>query len=182
MSRPTHPLKHEHRVIEQAMRALEGMCLRMSTGENVPDADLSKALDFILTFIDQHHHGKEEKYLFPTLEQVGVKSENGPLAFLRREHELERQLLEELKQAAADYRQNYAAKERFISAAHRFKDHLIEHMQQEDAILFRMAEEILDPQTKASLAKTFEELNTGAAEFTRRYESIATELERNWAI
>jgi hypothetical protein len=32
MSRPTHLLRHEHRIIEQAIRALEGMCIRMQTG------------------------------------------------------------------------------------------------------------------------------------------------------
>ena len=47
MSRPTHLLRHEHRVIEQAMRALEGMCIRMMAGSDVPDEELSKLLDFI---------------------------------------------------------------------------------------------------------------------------------------
>lgn len=182
MSRPTYPLKHEHRVIEQAMRALEGICLRMVAGEHPPDAELSKALDFILTFVDQHHHGKEEQYLFPALERIGVRNENGPLAFLREEHKMERKLLEELQLAVADYRRNPAAKERFISAAHRFKDHLIEHMQQEDAILFRMAEEILDAGAKDSLAQTFAEVNANAAELVLHYEKLATELERTWAV
>ena len=47
MSRPTHLLRHEHRVIEQAMRALEGMCFRIRAGDDPPGAELSKMLDFI---------------------------------------------------------------------------------------------------------------------------------------
>ena len=55
MSRPTHLLKREHRVIEQAMRALEGMCLRMRTGGDAPNEELSKLLDFIRNHADRFH-------------------------------------------------------------------------------------------------------------------------------
>ena len=34
MSRPTHTLKHEHRVIEKALRALEGIGMRLELNEN----------------------------------------------------------------------------------------------------------------------------------------------------
>ncbi len=182
MSRPTHPLKHEHRVIEQAMRALDGMCLRMIAGGAVPDEELSKLLDFIRNFADQFHHVKEETLLFPALEQIGVRKENGPLAFLRNEHETERTLLAELELAVEDYRRNQAANKRFVSAALQYKDHLIGHMQQEEAILFRLAEEIMDDQAKDSLIRAFAEENAKALELSRRYEQLATALEKTWAV
>jgi Uncharacterized conserved protein len=47
MSRPTQILRHEHRVIEQALRALDGMCLNMKMGGNVPPEALYQILDFI---------------------------------------------------------------------------------------------------------------------------------------
>jgi hemerythrin-like domain-containing protein len=38
-------------------------------------------LAFFRTFTDTCHHGKEEGYLFPALEAIGVSRKNGPEAF-----------------------------------------------------------------------------------------------------
>jgi hemerythrin-like domain-containing protein len=164
------------------MRALEGMCLRIIAGGDVPDEELAKLFDFIRHFADGFHHAKEDTYLFPMLEKIGVRNENGPLAFLRGEHETERALLVELDAAAADYRSDQAASEKFVSAALQFKDHLIGHMQQEDSILFRLVEEALDEDAKDTLNRAFAEENARAAELTRQYEQMASELERKWAM
>jgi hemerythrin-like domain-containing protein len=182
MSRPTHQLRHEHRVIEQAMRALEGMCLRMVAGGVVPDEELSKLLDFIRGFADQFHHVKEDTHFFPALERIGIRAENGPLAFLRNEHMAERMLLAELELAVEDLRRNTAATERFVSAARQFKDHLIGHMQQEESILFRLAEEMLDDRVKDSLSHAFVEESAEDRAHAERYEQLAIELERRWAV
>jgi hemerythrin-like domain-containing protein len=182
MSRPTHLLRHEHRVIEQAMRALEGMCLTMRAGGSVPCEELSKLLDFIRNFADGFHHAKEETYFFPALKQVGIRDENGPLAFLRTQHERERRLLSELGRAVEEYRDDPASAEKLVSAALQFKDHLIGHMQQEDAILFRLAEEMLDDQIKDSLIRAFAREDADAQEVIQRYEQLAEELEKAWAV
>jgi hemerythrin-like domain-containing protein len=182
MSRPTHLLKHEHRVIEQAMRALEGMCFRIRAGDSAPGAELSKLLDFIQNYADRHHHAKEETHLFPALEQIGIPDGNGPLAFLREEHKTDRRLLGDLEMAAEKYSHDSAAGAEFISVAHQFKDHLIEHMRQEEAILFRLAEEMLDEPVKDALTHSFAAENAEAREWTRRYEQSAEELEKTWTV
>jgi len=182
MARPTHLLRQEHRVIGQAMHALEGMCLRMRAGDSVPDEELAKMLDFIRNFADGFHHAREETYLFPALEQIGIKNENGPLAFLRGEHITERSLLSELEHAVREYRRNPAAYDKFVSVALHFKDHLIGHMQQEEAILFRLAEEMLDDHIKSALLRSFNGEDVEAQEMTQRYEQIAKELENAWSV
>lgn len=182
MSRPTHLLRHEHRIIEQAIRALEGMCIRMQTGSSVPDEELSRLLDFIRNFADQFHHEKEETHFFPALDRVGIKDGTGPLAFLRNEHKTERKLLAELDLAVGDYRHNSAAIERFVRVARQYKDHLIGHMQQEESILFRLAEEMLDDEAKDSLTHALAEENPMTREMIRRYEKLANELEEAWAV
>jgi hemerythrin-like domain-containing protein len=174
--------RHEHRVIEQAMRALEGMCLRMQTGSIVPDEELTKLLDFIRNFADGFHHSREESHLFPALEQIGIKNEDGPLSFLREEHETERKLLGVLESAIGDYRHNKAAAEKFVSAAMEFKDHLIEHIEREDSLLFILAEEMLDDEVKDSINHVLAEEVERAAEMTQRYERLAEELENAWSI
>jgi hemerythrin-like domain-containing protein len=184
MSRPTHILRHEHRVIEQGLRALDGMCLTLKTGGAVPAESLGQMLDFIQNFADRFHHAKEETWLFPALTQSGLGEDGGALAFLKKEHEAERHLLAELELATEEYRYgNSAAAERFVAAAVQFRDHLIGHMQQEDAILYSLAEEMLDESVKASLLRNFVQENERAGgEVTRRYERLAQELESRWAV
>lgn len=182
MSRPTHLLRREHRVIEQAMRALEGMCFRIRTGGDPPSEELSKLLDFIRNYADKFHHAKEETHFFPALEQLGIRDENGPLAYLREEHETERRLLSDLELAVEEYRHDSAAGARFVSAALQFKDHLIEHMQHEEAILFRLAEEMLDDRVKDSLTHAFSEENAEDQELTQHFEQLAKELEKAWTV
>jgi hemerythrin-like domain-containing protein len=182
MSRPTHQLRHEHRVIEQAMRALEGMCFIMQAGGSVPEGELSKLLNFIRNFADGFHHAKEETYLFPALEQAGIRDENGPLAFLRNEHETERILLSDLASAVNEYRYDPTSSGKIVFTALQFKDHLIEHMEQEDAILFRLAEEMLDNGIKDSLTHSFAIENAEKRFIANRYEMLAEELEKAWTV
>ena len=180
MSRPTHLLRHEHRVIERALRALEGMCVHLRVGDAVPAAEMTRLLTFLQGFADGFHHTKEEELLFPALEQIGVRDE-GPLAFLRREHEVERRLLAEVAAAVAEYHSDQAGG-RFVTAALQFKDHLLSHMQHEDTILFRLAEEELEEDAKDALLRALAGANAKARGLVEGYEQMAAELEHAWAV
>src|SRR5262245_36663640 len=184
MSRPTHILRHEHRVIEQGLRALDGMCLSLKTGGDVPPETLCQILDFIQNFADRFHHTKEETYLFPALSQNALPKDGEALRFLLEEHETERALIAELELVISEYRRGAAtASERFVEAANLYRDHLVGHMRDEEAILFRLAEEVLDEPVKASLIKSFAQENArGGDGIVARYERLADELEKSWAV
>jgi hemerythrin-like domain-containing protein len=184
MSRPTHILRHEHRVIERALRALDGMCLFLKSGGNVPPEALYQILDFIQNFADRFHHTREETYLFTALGQNGFQMDGGALGFLTGEHESERMLTAELELAVGEYRHgDPAAVDRFVKAANLYRDHMVGHMREEDAILFRLAEEVLDETVKATLTHSFAQEETQSSDgMVERYERLAQELEKNWAV
>lgn len=184
MCRPTHILRHEHRVIEQGLRALDGICLNLKTGGNVPLETLYQMLDFIRNFADRFHHSKEETYLFPALSQNVFRKDSDALRFLMEEHQIERTLIAELELAIGEYRRGEsAAIDRIIETANQYCDHLVSHIREEEAILFQLAEEMLDKTVKTSLIKSFTQeegrTNSGMA---ARYEHLADELEKNWAV
>jgi hemerythrin-like domain-containing protein len=170
-------------VIERALRALDGMCLYMKSGGNVPPEALYQILDFIQNFADRFHHAREETYLFPALGQNGFQNDSGALAYLTGEHETERMLTAELELVIREYRHgDSAAIDRFVEAANLYRNHMVGHMQEEDAILFRLAEEVLDEAVKASLSQSFGREEAQDCEGTvARYERLAQELEKNWA-
>ena len=55
-------------------------------------------------------------------------------------------------------------------------------MRQEEAILFRLAEEMLDGSVKDALNRSFAEENAETQERARRYEQLAKELEKAWSV
>ena len=184
MTHPLHTLKHEHRVIERALRALDGVCARLQWGQHVPSGILSELVEFLSTFADRHHHAKEEAYLFPVLQRHGFAQHGGPLGAIAREHQIENELSTEMQRAIEGYREADAvARQHFIDAARRYSDHLLSHIDKEDAILLRLADEILDEEDVASLRAGFRqaetELGAGANE---KYDRIASVLERDWAL
>lgn len=184
MSRPTHQLRHEHRVIEKVLRALEGLCWRLENGE-APSVDaLRETLEFLRHYADRLHHAKEEQHLFPLLEQSGIEDENGALGFLRREHATERELLSELEVALDEYQAgDQHAPTRFVTAARQFSEHLLHHIRQEDSVLFRLAEAMLDEPDKDELtwSLTHTQGSVGMPE-AAHYEQIAEKLEKDWVI
>jgi hemerythrin-like domain-containing protein len=184
MSRPTHILRHEHRVIEQALRALDGMCLKLKTGDSVPPEALGQLLDFIRNFGDRFHHNKEETYLFPALRHNLLQKDSEALRFLMEEHETERKLIAELETAIEAFRHgDMSAVNQFVESANLYRDHMVGLIREEEAILFRLAEEILDEAVKASLIQSLAEQGArGDDGMAARYEQLANELEKQWAL
>ncbi|HWO02529.1 MAG TPA: hemerythrin domain-containing protein [Blastocatellia bacterium] len=184
MSAPLHVLKQEHRVIERALRALDGICIRLEWGDSVPSSALAQLVAFLNEFADRFHHGKEETYLFPVLERRGIVREGGPLAAIVHQHETERELTAEMRHAFGDYQDLHPeSRQHFVDAARSYTAHLIAHIQSEDSILFRLADEILEDTDIAALKEGFDRAEAEMTPRTRReYERQASELENTWSV
>lgn len=184
MSRPFHILKHEHRIIERALRALDGVCSRFESGDSVPAPVLLEIVDFITTFADHYHHGKEETFLFPALERRGITREGGPLGMMEYEHQVERELTADLVQAISLYQEgNGEAIQRFVEASRSYLRLLVSHIEKEDSILFRIGDELLEEEEKAALARSFIQVDAELGGRTLAdFELLASRLEEKWAL
>jgi hemerythrin-like domain-containing protein len=80
-------LKSEHRIIEQALGALENYANLLDQSNDPNLDDLRGFVAFIRQFADTRHHGKEEEILFRAMVDAGFPLETGPLAVMLREHE-----------------------------------------------------------------------------------------------
>jgi hemerythrin-like domain-containing protein len=184
MSRPFHILKHEHRIIERALRALDGVCSRFEAGDSVPAPVLLEIVDFITTFADHYHHGKEETFLFPALERRGITREGGPLGMMEYEHQVERELTADLVQAISLYQDgNGEAIQRFVEASRSYLRLLVSHIEKEDSILFRIGDELLEEEEKAALAASFTQVDAALGGRTLAdFELLASRMEEKWAL
>ncbi len=72
-------------------------------GHELATQSLNDLIEFMRTYADRCHHGKEETYLFPALERSGVPLTGCPVGALRHEHQAGRALVGQLAQAVAAY-------------------------------------------------------------------------------
>lgn len=174
--KPTQILSDEHRVIERVLSALEGLT-ELPVKESL--ANWEKALDFIRNFADQCHHYKEEKVLFPALEEHGIPRDGGPVGMMLIEHEEGRSYARGMAAAIVQIEGgDQSAQNALFENARSYLRLLREHIQKEDDILFRMADEVIPADEQKQLLKRFEvheaeEMGAGAHE---KYLKLAEEL------
>jgi hemerythrin-like domain-containing protein len=172
-------LMNEHRVIEQVLKCLEKIVDRCGT-DGIPDKESAQqALDFCRTFADRRHHGKEEAQLFPILESRGMGSPCGPLAVMRREHELGRLYIQGMAgvfDAAAAGEPD--AVRWFIQHGQSYIRLLREHIGKEDHCLFANAQRVLTDHEDRQLMAAYEQFEAEEMDqgTHKKYISIANEL------
>jgi hemerythrin-like domain-containing protein len=103
--KPIGPLMREHRLIEKMLRFFAGETKKITEQNKVDPMFVDTAVDFIRTYADRTHHGKEEDILFRDL----IKKQ------LSREHTLiMEELVEEHKYARKTVGMLVNAKERYL--------------------------------------------------------------------
>jgi hemerythrin-like domain-containing protein len=167
--RATEVLTAEHRVIETVLDALE----KLAQNEGSAPADWAKAFDFIRNFADKCHHLKEEKLLFPALEERGIPREGGPIGMMLAEHEEGRGYVRAMAAALET-----GDRQLLRTHATAYIRLLREHIMKEDDVLFQMADSILSGDEQQKLLRDFEEheLREIGAGFHEKYLAIAREL------
>jgi hemerythrin-like domain-containing protein len=136
--KPIGPLMWEHRLIEQMLHSFEHQVYKIRAEQVVNVVFIDMAVDFIRTYADRTHHGKEEDILFRELSKKALTPEhNRIMAELVAEHVYARKTTERL----------VVAKERFMhgerEALPEIADSLVElagfyphHIEKEDKHFF----------------------------------------------
>jgi len=73
---PIGPLMWEHRTIERAVKLMEEGLARMRRTGAIEPRFLELGVDFIRTYADRTHHGKEEDILFRELAKKPLEAEH----------------------------------------------------------------------------------------------------------
>jgi len=172
----TEVLSNEHRVIERVLDVLEKLTNRPV--ENSLDS-WKEALDFFSHFADRCHHFKEEQVLFPAMEEHGIPKDGGPIGVMLMEHEEGRSHVRSMHAAVvAIEAKSEAAKESLLNSARAYLRLLREHIQKEDEVLFRIADDVIPADEQKALLVSFEEHEAkemgGVHE---KYLKLAEELE-----
>jgi hemerythrin-like domain-containing protein len=102
--KPRGPLMIEHRLIEKMIAVIRDQIALMRKQNRVDPIFVDAAVDFIRTYADKTHHGKEEDILFMELETRNISTEDRKvMQELIEEHKFARKQVAELVQAKEYY-------------------------------------------------------------------------------
>lgn len=153
---PTTVLVEEHDLILQALDALETMLGRLEAGSAPDRTYFEKAVEFLKTFADKCHHGKEEDLLFKAMLNRGFPLQGGPIAVMLSEHETGRAFIRGMADAAARLGVDPSAARQVIDSGRGYIQLLRAHIAKENTILFPMADRVLTPEDQAGLTAAFD--------------------------
>jgi hemerythrin-like domain-containing protein len=181
----TDILMDEHRVIEQVLNCLEKIVEQATVAGRLEEEPAREAIDFLRTFADRCHHGKEEAHLFPLMQTRGFGGGCGPVVVMLREHELGRLYVGGMDGAIEGASKGDAdALQWFVQHGQSYIRLLREHIQKEDHCLFPSANRALKEPDQQTLMAAFEkvdaeEMGAGTRE---KYLALANRLADRFGI
>ncbi|QLH05324.1 cation-binding protein [Nitrosopumilus oxyclinae] len=135
----TTSLRRDHELIEKVIKAMESTVQLLNDGKQIPESILLPVIDFSKNFTDVCHHSKEEKSLFPALEQAGLPTNMGPIAMMLIDHQRSREIGAEMEISAKEYLSS-GDSTKLVSDMQQYVEHITEHLWKENNKLFMMAE------------------------------------------
>jgi hemerythrin-like domain-containing protein len=158
----TELLMEEHEIIRGALAVLRDMARAAESGSPPPEPSLRRLLGFLSGFADEYHHAKEERLLFPALEQAGLPVHGGPVGVMLHEHEQGRALLRAMTGAAGRLGSDEGRRE-FANAADLYVQLLDQHIEKENQILFMMADRLIRADRARELDEQFDRAESEAS-------------------
>jgi hemerythrin-like domain-containing protein len=160
---PIAPLMIEHRLIERMITLMKKETDRI-TIEGVTNFDLiDMSVDFISTYADQCHHGKEEKILFRELGNKNLSGEHRRIMEeLLNEHRLGREAAAELVGAKEKYTKGDKGEIHVILGRMKFiHDFYPKHIEKEDKHFFLPCMDYFTAEEKDAILKEEWEFDKG---------------------
>jgi hemerythrin-like domain-containing protein len=159
MMKPTEELTKEHDAIKEMLGIMDRISEKLENKEGVNPEHLEQILEFLRTFADRCHHGKEEDLLFPAMIDAGIPREGGPIAVMLREHKIGRTHIKNMEEGIAEYKKSRdVGVPKIIENVRGYSTLLTQHIDKEDNVLYPMADESLSEQKQNELRKGFEEV------------------------
>jgi hemerythrin-like domain-containing protein len=175
---PIEALMNEHRIIERMLPPFQKELDRMQHSKAVNSKFIEKAVDFIRTYADRTHHGKEEGVLFRELREKSLSEEHASLMMeLMEEHAFARRATGSLEKANVSYMKGNTETWRDVW---KFLNDLNElypkHIEKEDKRFFYPVMEYFSPQEREAMLKEFGDFDKRIIH--EEYQRVVGELEK----
>jgi hemerythrin-like domain-containing protein len=158
---PTDILEREHRYIQKVVNGIK-MILEKPALEKVLNVDeLGDVLDFMRSYADKCHHGKEEELLFPALIDKGVPTQGCPIGALKGEHIRGRSIVGLLAEGRELLdKGDPSAVETIRKGLEGVVSLYPNHIWKEDFLLFPMTEKVMNAKELSKLGEKFNQFDS----------------------
>ena len=173
ISETTKILSEEHKNILIVVDALSAKCNKLSEKE-MDKIFFLEVVDFIKNYADRFHHAKEEEILF---KEFCKSAEQGkvhcnPVEQMLYEHDIGRGFVKEIEQGVKE-----SNLKKIIEGARGYSDLIREHIFKEDNILYPMADDGLDEETKEKMLQQFKEIEKSKRKDKEKYLNFVRSLK-----
>jgi len=175
---PVGPLMIEHRLIERMIRVMQANLETIGKEGKADPAFVDTAVDFIRTYADRCHHGKEEDILFRDLAKKKISDEHQRIMQeLIEEHKMGRNNVKKLVEAKEKYVQgNKDTLKDIVSNMEILVKFYPKHIEKEDKHFFLP---VMDYFTKDEQSAMLAEFNDFDRQFIHStYKNIVSEWEK----
>ena len=159
--KPRGPLMIEHRLIEKMLNILKSQIDKIDSKKLIDPVVIDIAVDFIRTYADKTHHGKEEDIMFRdlSLKPMNVE-EKKVMDELVDEHIQARKVVHELVEAKKQYVKGdtgalWTIKERLNWLVNFYP----KHIEKEDKLFFPSTEKYLNQSEQEAMLEEFWEFD-----------------------
>jgi hemerythrin-like domain-containing protein len=174
--KPIGPLMWEHRLIEKLLSMFDKEIRKIGDTGKVNPFFIDTAVDFIRTYADRTHHGKEEDILFTQLAEKDLTSEHTRIMNeLIEEHKYGRKTVRKLVEAKEKYLSGEDAVQEIIIHMKALSDFYPAHIAKEDKHFFYPCMEYFSKEEQDKMLQDFWEFDRKMVH--EKYKKLVEELE-----
>ena len=180
--KPAGILMIEHRLIEKVLLLVDREIERIEERLAIDKHFLKSVVDFIRTYADKIHHGKEEDILFEQLKAKAMDAhDTAVMAELDEEHVVARRVVSELVQAETEYFSGDRPQIEVVKQELAFLVNFYPvHIAKEDKDFFPKTQRYFTAEELDRMLEEFRVFDSGwdKEKYSRLYETMKTELEK----
>lgn len=175
--KPRGPLMIEHRLIEKMLKVVSKEIIRINKEREADPSFIDTAVDFIRTYADRTHHGKEEDILFNELEKKNISHEDEKMMKeLVEEHKFARGVVGELVEARNKYANGHVSYlDVIVERLNTLVRFYPEHIKKEDKDFFPNTEKYFSEAELNAMLSKF--LDFDRDMIHEKYKKVVDELE-----
>lgn len=172
----------EHKNIKRMLQVIRKYCYKILKGEQVQYEDFFTIIDFVRSYADAHHHGKEEKLLFDRMSnELGPAAQKLVRHGMLVEHDLGRLHMQELEAAVKRVIDgDDESRLDVIANAVSYTHLLYRHIDKEDGVVYKFARNNLVQETMERLNTECQRVEAAAQEkhLQEKYLRLIEEFEQ----
>lgn len=178
-------MMEEHRNINRMLAVMQRVCCNILDGGEVEPETFRNFISFTREYADKHHHGKEEKFMFPEMvAHLGPAAENLVTHGMLVEHDLGRSHIMGAETALKLYEEEPKTEFKLdlISETMGYAYLLQRHTEKENNVVYPFGERSLSDEIKTKIdnaSKSYEEKEESRA-VRDKYLKVLTDMEAKY--